>query len=502
MKDPNLLLGFEVEEWFKTFAKASQIHYQHDYSLKSVVNLLEAKMPTRLQKSRDRLYSDYPEGNEWIDTILLASNKPAIPSKTKDEFVLYLLDTVVSTDCLIEVNSNRDHTQRIAVDVTTDAREEIAKISRIRGRPEKSDRSGENRNINYGSVRKAFGIDQHLILILNRDKRLLPSYDKLLSELQSFANSPSKTNVINLANVPEQDRFINQKLPESSQQIWNRYNQELNLKDPAQRIREIATRTYQDGLERETAIEVLLKDPFFQGMESRPAQAQKLATKAIERIWPEQEQAQSAPKPKEKPKPEDWPIYASAIGHGHVIQARAKKVVAAYQEGKRLEPRDRISLKNTFSKFKKGLASIQDWSSTAQQLGKESDYLQEIADTEKAFRQGQPLSDDAKLLMKQDKNQFAYNQLSAELNQDDPRAFLVRLAANAAKAKIRPPQIKEILSLSPLMQAIQKQKGKQAGQNFTRDVIDDGLKLKKREQPPPPGQQRGPDIDRGPSRGR
>lgn len=228
--------------------------------------------------------------------------------------------------------------------------------------------------------------------------------------------------------------------------------------------------------------------------------AQQFASQALEEIGSEQDQSQSVQDLEEKPELEDWPIYASAIGRGHVIQARAKRVLAAYQEGKPLESRDRISLKNTFTKFKEGLAAIQDWSNTAQQLGKEPNYLQEIANTEKAFRQGQPLSDDKKLSMKWDKNQLAYNQLSSELNQDDPRVFLVRLAANAAKVEIRPPQIKEILSLSPLMQAIQKEKGKQVGQNFTRDVIRDGLDLKKQEQPKqsPPGQQRDRDIDLGP----
>ena len=502
MKDPNLLLGFEVEEWFKAFAKASQIHYQHDYSLKSVVNLLEAKMPTRLQKSRDRLYGDYPEGNEWIDTILLAGNQPAIPSKTKDEFVLYLLDTVVSTDCLIEVDSNSGHTQRIAVDVTTDAREETAKINRIQGRPEKSDRSGENRNINYGSVRKALGIDQHLILILNRDKRLLPSYDKLLSELQSFANSPSKTNVINLQNVPEQDRFINQTLPETPQQIWNRYNQELNLKDPAQRIREIATRTYQDCLTRETAIEVLLEDPFFQGMKSRPAQAQKLAAQAIERIWPKQKQSQSASEPEEKLQPENWPIYASAVGRGRVLQDNAKAYVVAYEQGEPLPDLATRLMNKDFDNFKEGLHSLQTWYSVAEQLGKSSQALGEISNVEKNFRQGRSISKEIREQMDRDINQLAYNRLSAEISEEESQEFLVRLATNAFKQGISSFQVKKILSFSPMIRDLEARKGERASQHYTGEIMREGWKMKKREQPPPPGQDRGPDIDRGPSRGR
>lgn len=202
------------------------------------------------------------------------------------------------------------------------------------------------------------------------------------------------------------------------------------------------------------------------------------------------------------PNPSKWPIYASAIGRGPVIQDKVKKLVSAYGQGKPLEQRDRIALKKTFNEFKEELASIQDWYSTAQQLGQEPDNIQKIADTEKNFRQGQPLSAAEKLAMRQDKNQLTYNQLSAGISQIDPKAFLVRLVANAASEDIRPPQIEAILSLSPVMQAIQEQTGEQAGQDFTRGVIRDGLNLNKQEQPkrPPPKQQRDQDIDRGPSR--
>lgn len=215
-----------------------------------------------------------------------------------------------------------------------------------------------------------------------------------------------------------------------------------------------------------------------------------------------QEKFQSTPQIVEEPKPEDWLTYASALGQGHMIQARVKEVVSAYSPGKPLKPRDRISLKNTFIEFKEKLASIQDWYSTAQQLGKASDHLQKIADTEIAYGQGQPLSADEKQAMRQDKNQLIYNQLSVGISKKDPKAFLVRLVANAASEDIRPSQIEAILSLSPIMQAVQEQKGEQAGQDFIRGVIQDGLNLNKQEQPkrPPPKQQRDQDIDRGPSR--
>lgn len=526
--DENFLNGYELEEWVKDFAKDVGILSEKKQSLTGVVKLLQSEVPTRFRNTRDHLYRDYPEGNEWIDSILFAKQEPSIRSDTKHDFAMYLLDKTVLTDVIIELQDSQGNQKRVAIDVTANASKEQLKFERIQGRREPADRNQENRNANIGKVRKKLGIDQHLILTLNQDKRLLPSYDKLLSELQAFANTPSKTNVINLANVPEQERFINQKPRESPEQIWSRYALELTLKDPAQRISEIASQTFQEGLDQKIAIKVLLEDPFFKDMKSRPLQAQKLASQAIEKIWSEQievpNQAKSDPVkgddvtpkveqpsaqelPPElegKPKPEDWLKYASAIGQGHIWQERVKKVVAAFRQGKPLDIKDRISMRKDFEKFQQAVKSVQDWHEVAQQLGEAPDYLKEITDAENNLRQGQPLSDDEKLVMNWDKNQHAYNQLSEGLNQEDPQASLTRLAADAFKQGILRSRIKEILSFSPAIQALKEEKGEQASQSYTTKIMRDAWILKKQEQPkrPPPGQNRGPDIDRGPSRGR
>jgi hypothetical protein len=93
--------------------------------------------------------------------------------------------------------------------------------------------------------------------------------------------------------------------------------------------------------------------------------------------------------------------------------------------------------------------------------------------------------------------------LSTGLSQKDPQAFLVRLAANAAKTGMRPAQIKEILSLSPAMKDIQQQQGDKLTSDRITKIIAEGLHLKNQEQPrqPPPRQQRSQQIDHGPSLG-
>jgi hypothetical protein len=139
----------------------------------------------------------------------------------------------------------------------------------------------------------------------------------------------------------------------------------------------------------------------------------------------------------------------------------------------------------------------------AKQLDAPSSYLQTIEDEGKAYQQGQPLPGATKATMRRDINQLAYNKLSTGLSQKDPQAFLVRLAANAAKAGIRPTQIKEILSLSPAMKEIQQQQGEKVSSDRITKIIAEGLHLKNREQPRQRSfqQQRSQQIDHGPSLG-
>lgn len=505
------LSGEEVEQWFRDFARNTNILDARQHSLEPLVRLFDQKLQWRLTQASLNAYAKFPEGPEWISKIQQGRTLPLISEQTKQTFSEYLLDCVLAVDVPLTLQDLKGNDIEIAVDVTSDHKETQGKLRKIRGQIESEKGQNINNNRRIPEVRSELGYKRHIVVVLNNEVDQLPSYDKLLGELQAFATTPSRTGFINLQKVPEQERFINQKPPETPRQIWGRYNQELNLTDPAKRITEIVARTYQEGLGREPAIKVLLEDPFFRRMKSGPTQARRLATQMVERIWSEQEQAQSifqseqatqAQNREPQPKPEDWPIYASAIGRGRVIQARVKKVVTAYQQGKSLKVNDRISLNKAFKAFNKELASIQDWREAAQQLGEEPDYLQMISETEDNLRQGHPLSDDERLVMNWDRNQLAYNQLSAGLDHEDPRASLVRLAANAFKKGILRLGIKEILSFSPVVRAIKEEKGEQACLRYTTNVMRDGWKLKKQEQPkrPPPGQQRGPDIDRGPSR--
>lgn len=225
------------------------------------------------------------------------------------------------------------------------------------------------------------------------------------------------------------------------------------------------------------------------------------STQAVERTSSGREQNKSTSVLKETAKPEDWPKYAAAIDRGQAIQARIKETVEKYNSGIPLDGRSSILMGKDFNEFNQALKSIQDWLEVAQQLGEKSNYFQKISEVENNLRQGKPLSDAENRLMNRDKNLYAYIQLSVGLNQDDPKSALTRLAANAFKKGISRTRIKEILAFSPVIQAIKEEKGEQASLDFTNDIAREGWKIKKQEQPkrPPPGQQRGPDIDRGPS---
>lgn len=189
------------------------------------------------------------------------------------------------------------------------------------------------------------------------------------------------------------------------------------------------------------------------------------------------------PKPKPQAKPEDWPKYASALGRGHVIQARIKKVVAAYQQGTALDMRSSISMGKDFRAFTQDLNSIRDWYRAAKELNRGDAYLERITKVGNSHKQGKPLSDRARTIRTQDINQATYNQFSAGLNRDNPKTFLVRLAANAAKNGLSNRRVMGALSVDPKVQSIFYQEGEQASLKYSRSIMMDGLKLKKQERP-------------------
>lgn len=223
--------------------------------------------------------------------------------------------------------------------------------------------------------------------------------------------------------------------------------------------------------------------------EVSPPESSQTPTLAKQPNQVTQAQSAKAPPPKPQPQPEDWPIYASALSRGQVIQARIKEVVAAYQQGSPLDIRSSISMGKDFKEFTQDLNHIRGWYRAAKELKREAPYLERITNVGNAFKEGQPLSGRAKTAMKQDINQFAYNRFSVGISQVDSQAFLIRLAANAAKAGLTPPRIMGALSIAPAVQSIRDQKGEQKSLKFCRAILTEGLKLKKQEQPkiiPPP----------------
>jgi hypothetical protein len=208
-------------------------------------------------------------------------------------------------------------------------------------------------------------------------------------------------------------------------------------------------------------------------------------------------QPKSPPQPAPaQPKPEDWLKYASALGKGHMIQARIKDVIAAYQRGTALRPVDRIAMNKDFAAFTQELNSIRQWYRVAKQLDREQPYLERIMQVGNTFKQGEPLSDRARSIMKQDINQLAYNHFSEGLSQVDRTAFLVRLSANMTKAGLTNRQIMGALSIDPEIQSMHYQQGEQTSLKYSRSIMIEGLKLRKQELPKIIVQQQSQDISR------
>ncbi|NJM67648.1 MAG: hypothetical protein HC851_19235 [Acaryochloris sp. RU_4_1] len=505
------LSGQEVEEWFRDFAQKAGIADKRTHSLEEVVRLLDDKLQWRLSQARLNAFQPFPDGSEWIDRITQGRSLPFIPADTRQEFVQFLLDRVVAIDVALKVKNSNGIEVAIAVDVTTNATKEADKLRKIRGHPGNEEGRNANNNRNIPDVRTDLGYDKHVVLILNDDPENLPSYEKLIDSIYAFAESKSRTRVIDLKELQPNERFNwRQEYEADPERMWQQYSAGLNLRGSVATTEEVIRRAIQAGHNEQAILTMLTRDPQYRQIvrtdKGDSLRANNYAATIYHRAKPKvMTQTQSVPAPEEIPKPEDWPKYASAIGRGSVIQARIKEAVAAYRQGEPLRTQASISLGKDFKDFQKELTSIRAWYKVAQQIDidEKVEYLEQITKIEKDFTQGQPLSKEARAAMRLDINQLAYSQLSTKLDQTDSKAFLVRLATNAAKAGMRPSQIKEILSLSPAMKQIQQQQGEKASSERITKIIAEGLHLKNQEQPkqPLPRQQRDQDLDRGPSLG-
>jgi hypothetical protein len=140
------LEGPDLEQWFNQFAQTVGIASNEQYSIVGLTELLNKKLPKRLTDACDRIYSAFPEGNEWVKSILNNKVEPELPDSTKQKFCKYLLDKVLAVDSHIQIGSVQGNTQNIFLDVTGNPEKQKSKIDKICGLPYVKDRFGENRN--------------------------------------------------------------------------------------------------------------------------------------------------------------------------------------------------------------------------------------------------------------------------------------------------------------------------------------------------------------------
>jgi hypothetical protein len=136
------LTGKEIEQWLLNVADQEAIASDQVYSFRNLCNLLNSELPRRLENSRLHLFKDFPEGNEWIDDVLIWDKEPKISPLTKQEFCLYLLDRVAAIDAVVELNNSEGETVRLAIDVTSKEYEEQSKVHKIIGKPDPNDWHG------------------------------------------------------------------------------------------------------------------------------------------------------------------------------------------------------------------------------------------------------------------------------------------------------------------------------------------------------------------------
>jgi hypothetical protein len=265
MRESGRLTGQEAEAWVKEFTKRTYMLSKNQYPLEGFVRLLESELSHRFKNGRLYIYKDLPEGDIWINTILSGKNIESIGTQNRQDLSEYLMDKVVATDIIVELRDNNTQINRISIDVTIDPAKQEDKLGRVRGKPEKNDPPGYNQNSNLPSVRKKLGIDKHLVLVLNSDRQKLPSYEYLLTELFAFANQRSQTKIVNLLEVPENQRFKWNEIERlDPKKMWDNYSRGIQRKDKIEISNQASLRAIRAGYDRLAITEMLKHDPQYQ----------------------------------------------------------------------------------------------------------------------------------------------------------------------------------------------------------------------------------------------
>lgn len=261
MNEPRRLTGEELENFFKDFAIRAGILDTNISKLEDVVRLFESKLPYKFAKAERFVREDYPNASEWFHKILDQKALPPIREDIKEKLTNRLLDLVIATDAVVKVRGNDGIERKIAIDVTANSTKEQEKVDKIRGisGPLKKQ---VNHNQNLPEVREALGIEKHIILIMNNMTDKLPSFEKLLAEIYTFANVQSKTRVLDLREISNEQK-LNWKrdVEEDPQRLWLQHSQGLTSKIPLERSIEVANRAIHRGFTKDVILLMLVLDP-------------------------------------------------------------------------------------------------------------------------------------------------------------------------------------------------------------------------------------------------
>jgi hypothetical protein len=206
----NLNDGARAELYVKQFAKDTRIASNVSVSPENVIKLLNQFNQHNLTWARMYLeqrpeIKPYPYVNDWIDRVLDGQKfSEPVSNDFKETVKENLLDTAFSSDLFVQVNDNKGQPQKIAIDVTVKQTDQESKLRKIRGQREDGNTSKKfNPNQKYSMIRQRLGVDKHIVLVL--DARFYPSYETLLKEIYTAANSHTRTMAVNLCDHQEID---------------------------------------------------------------------------------------------------------------------------------------------------------------------------------------------------------------------------------------------------------------------------------------------------------
>jgi hypothetical protein len=264
----SFLNGSQLEQWVSKQAK--DFKKELPFSLKEMVEVLDNKLPTHFTRSIRYLIQEVPSAEDWIKDIR-SGQRLNLAKPTEQAFKERILDLALATDFLLEFKDKGGTKITVAVDVTSDTGKERDKLLKIRGQSSQ----GSSHFEGFPDARKELNIDKHCILLLNSNKELLPSKERLLSELYNFAISNSKTQSINLSNVPEQDRF-DWSAPRqlNPQEMWSAYSKVTpNIRLSPQVSVSACVKALTAGYSKPDILSMLQHDPQVRNLQRHPDKA-------------------------------------------------------------------------------------------------------------------------------------------------------------------------------------------------------------------------------------